>query len=76
MFACRDAGCFPSVSFGACENVLTVNGRRASFGMDFIGRAVAQLGSAPALGAGGRRFESDQPDGPEWTSGLAGVAQW
>ena len=25
-------------------------------------RAVAQLGSAPALGAGGRRFESDQPD--------------
>ena len=25
-------------------------------------RAVAQLGSAPALGAGGRRFKSDQPD--------------
>ena len=26
-------------------------------------RAVAQFGSAPALGAGGRRFNSDQPDG-------------
>jgi len=26
-------------------------------------RAVAQLGSAPALGAGGRQFKSDQPDG-------------
>jgi hypothetical protein len=25
-------------------------------------RAVAQFGSAPALGAGGRRFNSDQPD--------------
>jgi hypothetical protein len=25
-------------------------------------RAVAQLGSAPALGAGGRQFKSDQPD--------------
>ncbi len=27
-----------------------------------MGRAVAQLGSAPALGAGGRRFESGRPD--------------
>ena len=26
------------------------------------GRAVAQPGSAPASGAGGRRFESSQPD--------------
>ncbi len=26
---------------------------------------MAQLGSAPALGAGGRRFESDQPDLPK-----------
>lgn len=25
-------------------------------------RGVAQLGSAPALGAGGRRFESGRPD--------------
>ena len=36
-------------------------------------RAVAQFGSAPALGAGGRRFESGQPDhhppGPTSPSG-------
>jgi hypothetical protein len=29
--------------------------------MDFI-RGVAQPGSAPALGAGGRQFKSDRPD--------------
>ena len=27
-----------------------------------LNRGVAQLGSAPALGAGGRRFESGRPD--------------
>jgi hypothetical protein len=30
-----------------------------------VQRAVAQLGSAPALGAGGRRFKSGQPDRPQ-----------
>ena len=30
--------------------------------MTLTQRGVAQLGSAPALGAGGRRFESGRPD--------------
>ena len=32
--------------------------------VESIGRGVAQLGSAPALGAGGPRFESEHPDHP------------
>jgi hypothetical protein len=34
----------------------------ASQGIHFIFRGVAQSGSAPALGAGCRRFESSRPD--------------
>ena len=35
---------------------------RAIFRVFLTSRGVAQPGSAPALGAGGRRFESGRPD--------------
>ena len=44
------------------ERVRLKRFRRAS-ALASIPRGVAQPGSAPALGAGGRRFESARPDG-------------
>ncbi len=54
-------GTYRTANPGLCRVVVSV-----CVGMGYrhgSHRAVAQLGSAPALGAGGRQFKSDQPDG-------------
>ena len=39
-----------------------VSGCLSGYNSQFMNRGVAQPGSAPALGAGGRRFKSSRPD--------------
>ena len=44
------------------RRVLQKTNKSFTYGKEVPLRGVAQLGSAPALGAGGPRFESGRPD--------------
>ena len=60
------AGMKPTLCWLACRfNLQVCRGALHGCGLELVkpySRGVAQPGSAPALGAGGRQFKSDRPD--------------